>query len=187
MSFEDLADRVEGNLKTLSKLVKQLDDSGVSAGAKGIQLEATRVLADADQSMKAMAREVKATPSSKRRPMAEREAELAAALKAQRDGLSRAVAKRERDALLHKPDRAKQVEEAATDKLASAASRASSNTQKLREVQGVLSDTQDIGVGCVEVASRRPPHPAAHAAAHRRHLNPAPPPPPPPCPSASVA
>ena len=132
MSFEDLADRVEGNLKTLSKLVKQLDDSEVSAGAKGIQLEATRVLADADQSMKAMAREVKA-------------------------------------------------------KLASAASRASSNTQKLREVQGVLSDTQDIGVGCVEVASRRPPHPAAHAAAHRRHLNPAPPPPPPPCPSASVA
>ena len=147
-SFEDLADRVESSVSSLKKLVRAMEAEGADpSAAKAAQLEAARVLNDADQSMKAINREVKATPSSKRRPMADREAELAAALKGQREALSRAAAKRERDALLHKHDRAKQVEEAATDKLASAASRASANTQRLKEVQGVLADTQDIGVG----------------------------------------
>jgi hypothetical protein len=146
-SFEDLADRCESSIAALKRLAKQLDQ-GEGIDAKAVQLEATRVLNDADQTMKAINREVKGMPSSKRRPMADREAELAAALKEQRDAVSRGAAKRERDALLQKPDRAKEVAAAATDKLASAASRAAANTQKLREVTGMVSDTQDIGVGC---------------------------------------
>ena len=154
-SFEDLADRVEGSISSLKKLVKQLDGEGAleAAQAKELQLQASRVLNDAEQSMKAISREVKATPSSKRRPLADKEAELGSALKELRDGLSRAAAKREREALLRKPDRAKQIEEAATDKLTSAASRAAANTQRLKDVQGVLVDTQDIGVGCVCAAA----------------------------------
>ena len=148
-AFTDLEDAAEAAVKRLAALSAKLAAPELDAdAAKSLNFEVQRVQSEADQSLRGMEREVKAAGPAKRRELSESVGSLRQKLTEQRAAVQRANDARARAALI-KPDRAKQVEEAATDKLSAAASRSAANTQKLREVQGVLADTQDIGVGCV--------------------------------------
>ena len=148
-AFTDLADGCEASVKRLRELAARIAAPDTDAdAARNFNFEVQRVQSEADQSLRNMEREVKGAGPTKRREMSDRVAELRTALSEQRQSVTRANDARARAALI-KPDRAKQVQEAATDKLQAAASRSAANTQKLRDVQSVLADTQDIGVGCV--------------------------------------
>ena len=155
-SYSDLNDGCEAAVKRLRDLAGKLASPDLDAdAAKALNFEVQRVQSEAEQSLRGMEREVKGAGPAKRRVMSEQVAALRQQLAEQRGALTRANDARARASLI-RPDRAKQMHEAASDKLEAAASRSAANTQKLRDVQSMVEDTTGIGVGCARLWAAMP-------------------------------
>jgi hypothetical protein len=151
MSFADLAESCESSIKKLAGCASRIDAAGEDSGAvKNVNNEATRFIRDAQGFITKMEAEVKVAAPSQRRELVEQLAQLKASMQTARSSLQRANDGKARAALLKPADKAKLINEAAHDKLESAANKSSASTMRLQQAQQQLAETADVGVKCVQ-------------------------------------
>jgi len=169
----DLVDAGEASIKKLAACAPKIDAAGDDAAAiKAVNNDATRFIREADGTLRKLEAEAKVAAPSQRREVMEQLAQLKASLQTARSALQKANDGKARASLLKPADRARALDNAASDKLQSASEKSSASTLKLQQAQQVLSETQDLGVKCVgpggaapraSGASRPPPRAGPHS------------------------
>ena len=126
-SFADLFDSCESNVKKLAAVATRMDstEGSDSGSVKSLNSEATRLIREADLSLRKMEAEAKVAAPSQRRELLEQIATLKTSLQAARASLQRANDSKARVALLKPGDKSKAMDKESADKLEAASEKSS--------------------------------------------------------------